>query len=205
LWARCLARDIRLAAIDERVLDRRRAEGLDIQREGAPIVKRHATAGFTLIELLVVIAIGSVLTVIAIPIIGNAMKSYRLMAAVSAATGAIQSTRYAAIMHGYPGTGNPGYAYEITFTPATNAFQVLAMVPPATTYSPVGTAVPISRPGDVTISRAVTYQFSAGGTVTETSGNMSFQIEVLAPVTNLIVLSNTITVSGVGNVSVATP
>ena len=123
-------------------------------------MKRRATAGFSLIELLVVLAIGTVLTVIAVPITINAMKSYRLTAAVSAATGAIQATRYAAIMHGYPGTGSPGYGYEITFTPATNSYQVYAMVPPAITYSPVGTAVPISRLGDATISRTVTYQLA---------------------------------------------
>ncbi len=185
-------------AIDQRMVGRQRTESTDALREGAPIVKRDVTAGFTLIEILVVLAIASVLTVIAIPMVGNAMKSYRLMAAVSSATGAIQSTRYAAIMHGYPGNGVPGYGYELTFTPATNSYQVLAMIPPATTYSPVGTPVPISRLGDVIISRAVAYQFSAGGTVTETSGNMNFQI------TNSIGGCNLITVSGVGNVSVTT-
>ena len=179
-------------------------------------MKRDVRAGFTLIEILVVLAIGTVLTVIAIPIVGNAMKSYRLMAAVSAATGAIQATRYAAIMHGYPGVGSPGYSYEITFTPANNSYQVFSMVPPATTFSPQvylgGTfyptqPIPISREGDVTISRTVTYQFSAGGTVTETSipSNMAFQIQVLDSRTDAVEMSKTITVSGVGNVSVSTP
>lgn len=170
-------------------------------------MKRRATLGFSLIELLVVLAIGTVLTVIAVPITINAMKSYRLTAAVSAATGAIQATRYAAIMHGYPGTGSPGYGYEVTFTPATNSYQVYAMVPPAITYSPVGTAVPISRLGDATISRTVTYQFSAGGTVTETSivPNMAFQITNCGSPPCPVGESNTITVSGVGNVSVTTP
>jgi len=179
-------------------------------------VKRHARAGFTLIELLVVLAIGTVLTVIAVPITLNAMKSYRLMAAVSAATGAIQATRYAAIMHGYPGVGSPGYAYVITFTPDNNSYQVFSMVPPATTFAPVvylgGTLyptqpTPIARVGDVSISRGVTYQFSAGGTVTETStpANMGFQIQILNPGTGAVEMSNTIVVSGVGNVSVSTP
>ena len=156
-------------------------------------MKRRATAGFSLIELLVVIAIAGVLAAIAVPMTINATKSYRLSAAVASATGALQSARYAAIWHGYP--------YQITFTPSTNAYQVYSEVPPATTYSAVGTAVPISRPGDVTISRTVTYQFSANGTVTETSNpvNMVFSI------TNAIGGSNTITVSKVGNVSVTTP
>jgi prepilin-type N-terminal cleavage/methylation domain-containing protein len=180
-------------------------------KEAALTAKRAATAGFSLIELLVVIAIGSVLVGIAIPITINALRSYRLTAAVSAATGAIESTRYAEIMHAYPGNGSPGYGYEITFTPETNSYQVYAMIPPATTYTPVGTPVPISGPGDVTISRPVTYQFSAGGTVTETSNpvNMSFQVAIINPATGLPYTtagwSNTITVSGVGYVSVSTP
>ena len=156
-------------------------------------MKRRTTAGFSLIEALVVVSIVCVLTAIAIPMTSNAMKSYRLAAAVASATGAIQATRYQAIMH--------GYWYQITFTPAMNSYQVYSMVPPATTYSAVGTTVPISRPGDVTLSRTVTYQFKADGTVTETSTppNMIFSI------TNSVGGSNTITVSRVGNVSVTTP
>lgn len=155
--------------------------------------KRCAAAGFSLLELLIVVAIGVVVTGMAIPMTINAMRTYRLNAAVASATGAIQSTRYAAVMH--------GYSYEITFTPATNSYQVYAMIPPASTYSALGTAIPISRPGDVAISRTVTYKFAAGGTVSETSTpqNMSFQI------TNGYGGSNTITVSGVGNVSVGSP
>jgi prepilin-type N-terminal cleavage/methylation domain-containing protein len=174
-------------------------------------VKRRGTAGFTLIELLVVLAIGTVLTVIAIPMSINAMKSYRLMAAVSAATGAIQATRYAAIMHGYPGTGVPGYSYELTLNPANNTYQVFSMIPPATTYSATvnlgGTIyptnpIPIARAGDVFINGTLTYQFSAGGTVTP--ANSSFQISLKQGVFGAGV-SNTILVSGVGNVSVSTP
>jgi len=139
--------------------------------------KRHTAAGFSLIELLIVIAIGLVLTGIAIPITINAMRSYRLTAAVSAATAAIQSNRYAAIMNGYP--------YQLVFTQATSSYQVYTMIPPATTYSAVvkmgGTVyptspVPVSGSGDISISRTATFQFFPGGTVTETSSNMSFHV-----------------------------
>ncbi len=168
-------------------------ESETLYKEATLTVKRRATAGFSLIEALVVVSIICVLAAIAIPMSLNGMKTYRLSAAVASATGAIQTTRYQAIMH--------GYWYQITFTPATNSYQVNSMVPPATTYSAVLTAVPISRPGDVTISRTVTYQFKADGTVTETSTppNMVFSIA------NSVGRSNTITVSRVGNVSVTTP
>ena len=170
---------------------------------------KRSAAGFTLLEILVVIGIALVITAIAVPMASNAMRSYRLMAAVSAATGAIQSTRYAAIMHGYP--------YEITFTPP-KTYQILTEIPPATTYSPVvnlgGTLVPtspipITGAGDMAISRPVTFQFMPGGTVTETSNNMVFQIYYINPATDTAYTtsgsSNTITVSGVGNVSVRSP
>jgi len=164
-------------------------------------VKQRANEGFSLIELLMVIAIVGILAGLAIPLTINAVRSYQLSAAVSAATGAIQSTRYAEIMHGYPGTGTPGYGYQITFTPATNSYQVYNMVPPATTYSAVGTPVPISAPRSVTINRTVTFQFAANGTVTETSNpvNMVFQI------TNAFGGSYHITVTQVGNVEVTSP
>jgi prepilin-type N-terminal cleavage/methylation domain-containing protein len=174
--------------------DRCQQCGIDpLGKEVALTVKRRATAGFTLIELLVVIAIAMVLTGMALPLTINAMRSYQLTAAVSAATGAIQSTRYMAVMHGYP--------YEITFTPATNSYQVFSEPGGATTYTAVGTAIPITGSGGISISRTVTYQFLAGGTVTETSSppNMVFSI------TNKWGGSHTITVTGVGNVSVTSP
>jgi Tfp pilus assembly protein FimT len=156
-------------------------------------MKRRLATGFSLIEILVVMALGIVLTGIAIPMTSNAVKTMRLTAAVSTAAGTIQSTRYLAIMNAYP--------YQITFTPSTIAYQILSEVPPATTFSNVGTAVPVSGPGAVTISRTMTLQFYANGTVTEipTTGNMTFSI------TNAIGGSNTLTVSSVGNVAVTSP
>jgi len=162
-------------------------------------VKRLATAGFSLIEIVVIMGIAGILAAFAIHITVNVLRNTRLRAAVSSATGAIQSTRYLAIMHGYPGTTATPYGYEIIFTPATNSYQVYNMVPPATTFSPVLTAVPISVPGAVTIGRTATFEFSANGTVYDPSGLMTLQIS------NSIGQSNTITVSTVGSVSVTSP
>jgi Tfp pilus assembly protein FimT len=155
----------------------------------------------------VVVAIGSILTVVAIPTTINGVRSYRLSAAVSAAAGAIQSTRYLAIMQGYP--------YQITFTPSTNSYQVLNEVPPATTFSNVGTAVPISGPDAVLISRVITIQFSANGTVSEITtppngvSPLVFQIANINTTTGVAYTtsgwSNTLTVSSVGNVTVTSP
>jgi type II secretory pathway pseudopilin PulG len=156
---------------------------------------RRTALGFSLIETLIVVAIGTVMTVIAIPITLNAMRTYRQAAAVAAATGAIQAARYSAVMHGYP--------YEVTFTPSTNSYQIY-YEPSGSSFTavpcnagPCGT-IPISRPGDVTMTAANTFIFSAGGTVTGSPG-MTLQI------TNGYGGSNTITVSGVGNVTVTSP
>jgi hypothetical protein len=75
------------------------------------------------------------------------------------------------------------------------SYQVYSKAPPATSFSAVGLVVPIARVGDVTISQDTTLQFSANGTVSATVGSMAFTM------TNGIV-TKTVTVSGVGNVSV---
>ncbi len=60
-------------------------------------------------------------------------------------------------MHGYP--------YQVAFNNTTNTYQVLAQVPPSTTFTNVNSAVPLS--GDpVTLGSAPTFQFKANGSVT---------------------------------------
>jgi len=98
-----------------------------------------------------VVAIGMVVTTISMPMTKTALKTYHLNAAVSAVTGAIQSTRYQAIMH--------GYHYNITLNPATQTYQVGSKVPPATAFSNVGTAIPWCPTGDVTMSPSTTIEF----------------------------------------------
>jgi prepilin-type N-terminal cleavage/methylation domain-containing protein len=144
--------------------------------------------GFSLIEVLVVIAIASVLAAYAIPRVDKAVQAYRFNAAVEACTGIIQSTRYQAIMRGYP--------YALAFDPATLTYQVSNKPAGATGFSAVGGPVPFANPGDLTLSQATTLQFGPNGTVQATTGTMSFQL-----VSSL--KTKTITISGVGNVNVS--
>lgn len=146
-----------------------------------------AGSGMTLIELLVAVGIAGILMAIAIPLTKNALKSYHLGAAVQAVSGAIQSTRYQAISH--------GYHYTITFNHASTKYQVASRIPPAVTFSNVGNATLWSTSGDVTINPSTTLEFYPGGTVTATTGSTTFTL------TNGT-STETITVSSVGSVSV---
>lgn len=150
-------------------------------------MKRSSNSGFSLIESLIVVAIGITLAAIAVPMTLNAMKAFKLSAAVGGVVGAIQSTRFQAIMHGYP--------YQLAINKDQLTYQLYNEVPPASTFSAVGSAIPIIRKGDVTINYSNTYTFKANGTVTLASGTDPFTI------TNGIT-TETLSVSGVGNVSV---
>jgi Tfp pilus assembly protein FimT len=138
-----------------------------------------------MVQMVITLAVVSVLTSFALPTTVNALRNYRLTAAVAAATGAITATRYQAIMHAYP--------YNITFSTNGN-YQVASEPPGATSFANVGSPVPISGVGDVTINQVTTLQFNANGTVSATTGTLSFTIS--NPVT-----THTITVTGVGDVS----
>jgi Tfp pilus assembly protein FimT len=148
---------------------------------------RVCATGFTLLEMAFVVAIGMVVTTISVPMTKTALKTYHLNAAVSAVTGAIQNNRYQAIMH--------GYHYNISFNPASQSYQVGSKVPPATAFSNVGSAIPWSPTGDVTMSPSTTLEFFPGGMVTASTGSMSFSVSNGAT-------TKTITVSGVGDVTV---
>jgi Tfp pilus assembly protein FimT len=156
--------------------------------------RRWGDQGFSMLEVAVVVAITMILAAFSLPWIQNTLTSYHLSSAVVATTGAIQSTRYQAIMNGCP--------YTISFSTTNTSYQVeqevLSGNPPtcASTFTNVGGAIPWATTSDVTLSPSTTLQFSPNGTVTATAGTLTFSL------TNGLT-TETITVSGVGNVTVS--
>jgi Tfp pilus assembly protein FimT len=150
--------------------------------------QRDAVRGIGLIDLLIGVAVVGIMAAILLPQTKSALKSYHLDTAVQSVSGTIQSARYQAIM--------AGYHYRIALNSANTNYQLSSMVPPATSFSNVGQAVPWSTSGDVTISPATTLEFYPGGKVSATTGSLTFSL------TNGT-STKTITVSTVGNVSVA--
>lgn len=148
--------------------------------------RRCGAVGHTMIEMLIVITIALILTAMAIPATTSVVSNYRLSAAVDSATGAIQTTRYQAIMHGYP--------YQVAFNTVNNTFQVLSEVPPAATFSNVGVAVPLSG-SQITLSAPTTLQFKPNGSVSAVVGAMNFTISYYGT-------TKTLTVSNYGSISV---
>jgi len=69
-----------------------------------------------MLQIVVTFAVVGVLVCIAFPTTMNSLRTYRLTAAVAAATGAISATRLQAIMHAYP--------YNITFNSSNATYQV---------------------------------------------------------------------------------
>jgi Tfp pilus assembly protein FimT len=139
-----------------------------------------------MIELVLVVLVSLVMAAMAIPAAHSAMANYQLSAAIDSASGAIQGARYQAIMHGYP--------YQVSINSTTNTFQVLSEAPPATTFSNVGSAVPISG-SPITISAATTFQFKPNGSISEPVGTNSFSISYNGT-------TKTLTVSNYGSISV---
>lgn len=182
-------------------------------------MKRLSDSAFTMVEMLLVIAISITLAAIAVPTFNNAMYSYRQGATVSGVQAALSSTRFLAIMRGYP--------YQLVFTPSTLSYQIYNEVPPATSYSLVvpatgSSTTPLPSAGNVKMTSVacsvtltnwactptsdqttnsgttITYTFLANGTVTSTPTSAGIQI-------SNSVKSNTIWMSGVGDVGTSSP
>jgi Tfp pilus assembly protein FimT len=138
-----------------------------------------------MLELMVVLFIVGVMTAMAIPQVEAALDTYRLNSAVSSVTWAIQTTRYQAIMHGYP--------YKVAISAANNTYQV-SSTSGGGGFANVGSAVPIANQL-VTISAATTFQFSPNGSVSAALGNMNFTVSSEGA-------TKTITVSNYGSITV---
>lgn len=141
--------------------------------------------GFTMIEIVIVLLIGSILTAMAIPQVKSGLYAYRLNSAVAMAKWSIQSTRFQALMKGYP--------YQVAFSAANKNYQIQNL-PSGTTYQNVGTAVPLAA-WPMTVNADTTLQFKPNGSVTASVGGLSFTITYQGT-------TKTITVSNYGNVTV---
>lgn len=139
-----------------------------------------------MIEMCVMLTITMVVMGFAVPTMQQTVFRYRLGAAVSSVTSAIRTTRYQALMK--------GYRYRLAITPTTKKFQLTSLIPPATSYTNVGAAVPISSSA-ITVSAATTLEFRPNGQVSATTGAMNLNVTYKG-------VTKTITVSNYGNVTV---
>ncbi len=131
--------------------------------------------------------VGIIQTAMAIPQVRSGLYTYRLKGAAASSIWAIQSTRYQALMEGYP--------YQVAFSQANQTYQVQNLPPGSASYANVGTPVPLSG-NPVTLNQDTTLQFKPNGSVTATVGTLSFVIAYQGK-------TATLTVSNYGNVSVA--
>jgi prepilin-type N-terminal cleavage/methylation domain-containing protein len=144
--------------------------------------------GFSLIEVLVIVAIGTILTVIAIPSISSGLRNYRLEGAISSVTWAVHSTRYQALMEGYP--------FQVVFSSAANTYQIQSSpTGVAGPYSNVGSATPFSA-YPVTLSADTTLNFRPNGFVQATTGTLVFNVAYQG-------VCQKISVTNYGNVSIS--
>jgi Tfp pilus assembly protein FimT len=119
--------------------------------------------------MLLVVAIGTILTVTAIPSVRSGVNRYRLQGAVASSTWAIQSTRYQALMQGYP--------FQVVFTTSNNSYQIQSSPLNNGTYTNVPNSgpVPISGSGAL-LSADTTLQFKPNGFVTSTVGAYNYSV-----------------------------
>src|SRR5262249_7362060 len=95
--------------------------------------------GFTAVELMVVLTIIILGSVIAVPLVQNASRTYRVRSAVVSLTGAIQATRYQAISN--------GFQYRLAMSKANSNYQVQqnpCLPPAAACWANVGGTIPLS-------------------------------------------------------------
>lgn len=140
-----------------------------------------------MMEMLCTVAILMVLTAFGVPQMLSTIDTFKLNSAATAASWAIQTTRYQALMKGYP--------YQLTFNSANNTFQVTSEPGGTASFSNVGGAVSISST-PVVISANAQLQFKGNGSVSAVvAGSQSFTISYKNR-------TKTIAVSNYGSVTV---
>jgi Tfp pilus assembly protein FimT len=165
-----------------------------------------SAAGHSLIELVTVVVVVMTMLAIAMPVAQSAYRGFHLTAASAAIGGAIQAARYQAIMNGCPNT----LTFSTTATTYQLASELVSGTPPtcAAAYTNVGEALYWSTSGDVSIkSGATTFvlTLNPSGIVTATGGSPTCTSGVGCLVLDNGSSTNTVTVSGVGNVTVTSP
>jgi prepilin-type N-terminal cleavage/methylation domain-containing protein len=148
---------------------------------------RHAgVRGYSLLELLMGLLIASILTAMAVPQVNAIRSQYRLQDAVASSTWAIQSTRYQALMAGFP--------YQVVFSKSAGTYQIQNLPTGAASFANVGNAVPISG-SVVSLNQDTTLKFLPNGSVSATTGALNFTLTYNGS-------TKAITVSNYGNISV---
>ncbi|HLW99578.1 MAG TPA: GspH/FimT family pseudopilin [Candidatus Acidoferrales bacterium] len=148
---------------------------------------RLTGAGFSLLETALTLALVTIMVAFAMPAMFSTADIFRLSAASDAATWAIQTTRYQAIMKGYP--------FQLTFNSTNNTYQVASEPPGTNSFANVGSAIPLTSSA-VTINPGTVLQFKGNGTVAATAGNVqTFTISFKGR-------TKTITVSNYGSITV---
>ncbi|HEV3219206.1 MAG TPA: hypothetical protein VGZ48_05510 [Candidatus Acidoferrales bacterium] len=149
--------------------------------------KLSDASGYTMMEVAMTTAILLILVAFAIPSMFSTINLFRLNAAAGSAASAIQTTRFQAIMQGYP--------FQLTFSAANNTFQVASEPMGAVSFTNVGGAIPLSG-SPITLSAGTVLQFKPNGSLSATSGNSeTFQISFRGR-------TKTIAVSNYGSVTV---
>ncbi len=165
--------------------------------------RRSGAAGTTMLELVVVLAIVGVLAAIAMPTVQSSLKNAHLSAATTQVRGAILSTRFNAIMSGCP--------YTIAFYQSNQNYQVQGQTPqgaPPTCTASASVTIPWASSGDVSLNASTTMLFCPNGTVWPYSNSTACPGTSTVPSLVLSIgthITNTLTVSGAGNVTVTSP
>ncbi len=156
----------------------------------------RAAPGFTLLELVAVVAIVGVLTAITIPMMVNSLRQFALRSAVTAVTGAIESTRYQAVFQ--------GCQYQLAFSAANYNYTVASETPAAAgaaclaAFGAAGNAIPLPGKG-ITLNTNVTLVFHPSGLVQATQGSLN---NIVLTQQYLPAAPETIQVSSYGRITV---